>query len=579
MRISSSTARHRGRGSLGLNPGFEWQINKTLKLDGQANWTKSSFHRESPTVLPITPGSSGVTVNYNGASSTPSITTNIDLNNPANFIWAGGRVNQQEAFRDTETKRARANLTGATRPSTKTGLAFDDIRAGSARRTTRAPAGRLRNNPSLFLLGPNGAPACDGANTPGTSMAALYPGFGTGYTAGQTNPLTNRGSLIPLTALPSYLSPGPGGFVTIDWNRFSQDSHYGDFVATAPDVGSSNTGASAGYIREKDDRLLCRGQWRGDHPGLPLRYNAGLRYVKMAEQTVGGFISIPTPQRRAEPAERRQIRTSTRTERRVDRQRAALGQPGVEPGTGRGVPRLGLALDDARRPERAAPGHQLQLALGRRRHGRQRDAQAVPVEQPRLRNRVVHGRLGLHGGDTLRQEDQGVHDAAERGRPFLAAYGVTYDSLSPTQQAAINARGGPGTATVVLQRDTNADGYLKIKGLELSWVQPLDRFLWGVRGFGFSTNFTRILQSTTGGVSGAVALGVPKTTYNLVGYYENHGFMIRLSQTYRRKRSPPRTRTGSRRRRSVWTTTSRWTCRRASTWAMCWARPAISGPR
>jgi outer membrane receptor protein involved in Fe transport len=33
-------------------------------------------------------------------------------------------------------------------------------------------------------------------------------------------------------------------------------------------------------------------------------------------------------------------------------------------------------------------------------------------------------------------------------------------------------------------------------------------------------------------VSGAVALGVPETTYNITGYYEQHGFMIRLSQTF-----------------------------------------------
>jgi TonB-dependent receptor len=117
--------------------------------------------------------------------------------------------------------------------------------------------------------------------------------------------------------------------------------------------------------------------------------------------------------------------------------------------------------------------------------------------------------------------------------PFsaLAVLGVTYDSLSPTQQAAINARGGPGTATVVLTRATNADGYLKVKGLELSWVQPLDKIL-PIRGFGFSANYTRIKQTTSGGVSGAVALGVPETTYNITGYYEQHGFMLRLSQTY-----------------------------------------------
>ena len=117
--------------------------------------------------------------------------------------------------------------------------------------------------------------------------------------------------------------------------------------------------------------------------------------------------------------------------------------------------------------------------------------------------------------------------------PFtdLAAYGVTYDTLSPTQQAAINARGGPNTATVVITQSVNADGYLKVKGLEFSWVQPLDNIL-PVRGFGFSSNYTHIDQTTSGGVSGAVALGVPKKTYNITGYYEQYGYMIRLSQTY-----------------------------------------------
>jgi TonB-dependent receptor len=115
--------------------------------------------------------------------------------------------------------------------------------------------------------------------------------------------------------------------------------------------------------------------------------------------------------------------------------------------------------------------------------------------------------------------------------PFsaLAAYGVTYDTLSPTQQGSIDSRGGPNQATVVITQQVNADGYLKIKGLELGWVQPLDRIL-PIRGFGFSANYTKIDQSAEG--AGAVALGVPETTYNVTGYYEQHGFMARLSYTY-----------------------------------------------
>src|SRR4029077_6157253 len=71
-------------------------------------------------------------------------------------------------------------------------------------------------------------------------------------------------------------------------------------------------------------------------------------------------------------------------------------------------------------------------------------------------------------------------------QPFssLAAYGVTYDSLTQSQKDAINARGGPGSATVVLTRPRNAGGILQIQGTELGWVQPLDKWL-PVKGFGF----------------------------------------------------------------------------------------------
>ena len=35
------------------------------------------------------------------------IDSNVDLNNPANFGWAGGRVNIQDEKRETETKGGR----------------------------------------------------------------------------------------------------------------------------------------------------------------------------------------------------------------------------------------------------------------------------------------------------------------------------------------------------------------------------------------------------------------------------------------------------------------------------------------
>ncbi len=118
--------------------------------------------------------------------------------------------------------------------------------------------------------------------------------------------------------------------------------------------------------------------------------------------------------------------------------------------------------------------------------------------------------------------------------PFsaLAPFGVTYGTLTPNQQTAINSRGGPDVATVVLTRARNAAGELRIRGLELGWVQPLDKIL-PFRGLGINETATFITQSASGeGSNGFVALGVPNRTNNFSVYYENHGYMARLSHTF-----------------------------------------------
>jgi len=524
----------------GVNPGMEWKIGKDLKLDGMLNFTKSEFHRESPTVLPITRGSSGVTVEFTNGER-PSIRSNIDLNNPANFIWDGGRVNQQEEFRETETKGGRLNLTwGDKRFNVHGGLAYDEIeREIRARDNSGAwQAATCGNNPSVFVLGPNGGPACNGANTPGATAAALYPGFGTGYTAGQGSPasLTYRGSLIPLSALPSYLSPGPAGFITVDWNRFATDSRYGDFVNSAPEVGSSNTGASAGFINEKATAFYTEINGMADPWGMALKYNAGLRYVR-TEQTVGGFISIADPRNAVVPLLQNGgkypnidqfVYLETTYNNTLPSASAALNL----------TKDVVLRTSASRTMTRADP-NAIRPSINFSSPSADVGTLGNPALKPYLSDNLDVGLEWYTGGSgyvsatPFYKRIKGFTTNANTTLPFnaLAAFGINYDSLSPTQQAAINARGGPDAATVVITQSVNADGYLKVKGLELSWVQPLDRIL-PIEGFGFSANYTRIKQTTSGGVSGAVALGVPEKTYNLTGYYENHGFMFRISQTF-----------------------------------------------
>ena len=91
---------------------------------------------------------------------------------------------------------------------------------------------------------------------------------------------------------------------------------------------------------------------------------------------------------------------------------------------------------------------------------------------------------------------------------------------------AIDSRGGPDAATVVMTRPRNADGILRIRGLEVGWVQPLDKWLpW--RGFGFSETLTLIDQKATGeGTQGFVALGVTLIVaflYAAMGQGVEHG--------------------------------------------------------
>jgi TonB-dependent receptor len=524
----------------GVNPGFEWKLNKDFMLDGQANWTKSKFHRESPTVLPITRGSSGVTVNYTNDGGIPTMATNIDLNNPANFIWDGGRVNQQEEFRDTETKGIRGNLTwGDDKFNVKGGAAYDDIsRRIRARDNSGAwQAATCGNNPSVFVLGPNGGPACNGANTPGASAAALYPGYGTGYTAGAGSPssLTYQGSLIPQTSLANYMHAGPTGFITVDWDRFAADSHYQQFQSTAPEVGSSNTGASAGYVREKATGIYVEMNGAAKPWDMDFKYNLGVRYIR-TDQTVGGFISITDPRNAAQNLQNGGKYPN------IDQ--VVYLDSSYNNTLPSGTVALNLAKDvvlrgsASRSMTRADPNA---LRPGINFSSPSADVGTVGNEtlKPYLSDNLDLGIEWYTGGSgyvsatPFEKRIKGFTINQNITVPFtdLAVYGVTYDSLSPTQQAALNARGGPTQATVVLTRATNADGYLKIHGLELSWVQPLDKLL-PIPGFGFSANYTRIKQKTTGSVSGAVALGVPETTYNITGYYEQHGFMLRLSQTY-----------------------------------------------
>ncbi|RKE53797.1 MULTISPECIES: TonB-dependent receptor [unclassified Sphingomonas] len=529
-----------------INPGGEWEISDTLKLNLQGNYARSTFHRENPSVGLTTPLGVGNTVTYsNDGSGIPMIQSALDLNDPANFGWnPGSRVNISDERRLNKSKGARGDLTwGKPALNLKIGGAFDDVsRRISSNDNSQAYQNAVcGNNPSVFVASPNSQPPCEGLNAPGVIPAGYptYPGFGTGSTAGMTGPVTYGGSLVPNSAAPSYLTPGPAGFVTVDWPKFAAATNYDFYHDNSPESGASTTGASGGGIREVVKSAFATVNGEQDLGGNMLRFNVGVRYVNTI-QTITGRVSLPDP------------RNTTAT--------------GVALPDGSRYPNLVSIVSTRNVYSKWLPAatfaydvseHAVVRVAGSRTMTRPDPSAQLPgvnfgapsADQASIGNPALEpymstnidlgfeyytGREGVVSFNAFRKSIKGFTNTAISTVPFsnLSQYGITYDTLNPTQQIAINSRGGPGTAQVQVTSQVNVADKLTINGLEFQWVQPLD-FLTkniGITGFGFNANATVVDQTSKGA---ATAFGVAPFTYNITGYYEKHGVMLRVSTTSR----------------------------------------------
>lgn len=528
-----------------VNPGLDWEVSDRLKLSIQANYTRSTFHREIPTAGPVTALGTGVTVDYtanpNGA---PTIESSVDLNDPNNFVWNGGRLNMNDERRRNETKGVRGALTwGDERFNLQLGGNYDDVSRrirgfDNSQAWQNAVCG---GNPNVFMPGPNSQPPCLGAASvaPGTPGYPTYPGYGTGSTAGQTGSVNYGGSLIPVGQLPSFLMPGRAGFVTVDWDRFKQASNYDYFHDNMPESGGSNTGASGGLIREKSFATYFMAAGKQQVGDNDLRYNVGVRYVK-TDQTIEGRVSLADPRNTLpdgsslpDGSRYPSIVTLVRTSNSYDKWlpaatvaydigdlavvRAAYSKTMTRPDPAAQLPGVGFGDPSAATATIGNPALNPYFS----------DNLDFGVE-------LYTGQEGLVSVNAFRKSLTGFTTNQITTQPFsfLAQYGITYDSLNPTQAAAIDLRGGPDVATIQVQSQVNVPNKLTVNGLEFQWIQPLD-FLTesiGVRGFGFNANATIVDQRSDGP---AVAFGVAPFTYNLIGYYENGGVNLRVSTTFR----------------------------------------------
>jgi TonB-dependent receptor len=536
----------------GVNPGAEFVINEWISGDVQANYTKSTFRRESPTVLVITPPSSGITANYVNDGTIPVVTTNIDLNNPANFGWAGGgRVNLNGEERETETKGIRGSLLfgNKDRFSVRVGAAYDDTKRRITPFDNTNPWQNLicGNNPSVTLPAPNTSTTpCTGLNQPGATPPAgfpTFPGYGTNFTAGGS-PITYAGSVIPTAAVPGYLLPGDNGFITVDWEKFKSATNYDALLAQAAETGAGSSGANGGLIQEKVTGTFVEANGVIDIGESTLRLNGGVRYVR-TEQIVGGRVSVPDP--RNTLANGTQIPDGGRYPN-------IITFPTTTTRYSEFLPSVNVAFDLSRKavarasfsktltrpdPNALLPGASFVQPSA--------DVGTVGNNalDPYISTNIDLGFEYYTGGEgviavaAFRKSITGFTVNGLRTVPFsfLEPFGITVDSLTAAQRDALASRanGGPlSSVPIVIQQQVNADGKLKVNGLEFQITQPLD-FLTGfigVTGFGVQGNLTLIDQKGEGQGAPAVAIGVAPTTYTLTGYYEGNGLSARLTYTF-----------------------------------------------
>jgi TonB-dependent receptor len=587
---------------LSINPGGTWQINDNMKLDFQANASRSHFFRDSPTYLFTTcpsagngTGVPGCTAPAGGVSATfsnpmgaayPTITTNINLNDPANFQWNNARVNLQNDRRYTATSGAHLDYTwGGDRIALHAGAAYDD----AFRAITGIDASQLwqnaacGDNPNVFLPAPNTQPACRGLNVSGNiatvnaaspGQSPTYPSYGTGYSTGFPA-YSYGGSLVPQSALANYLVPGPTGFITANYGALAKASNYAAIDAAANAIPNAHAGVTEGYpfntasvvggnsgtIEEKNYGYYIQATGSEPIDGHNLRYNLGLRFVE-THQYITSPVTIVDPRNNAMTASLTAANPAL-----TPAQITALQDGSFYPNTFSFATQrkeYGSWLPSVNAVYEVSDNFQVRGALSRTMTRANPNsmisgvnfgdltAQSLTLGNPALKpfysNNIdvgfeyYTGGAGYFGFTAFRKGLAGFTTNQGITQPFsyLSQFGITYGSLNSNQTTALAGRGCTSDAncpaTILVTQPVNAPGILTVNGMEFDYVQPFDFLLdqFGLHGFGFNGNLTILDQKSSGSVP-AFATGVPPLSYNVTGYYDNDGISLRLSYVFNDK--------------------------------------------
>lgn len=475
-----------------INPSVKWQPTDDLTIDAQVNYSHSTFFREQPAFLYQTPRESGLEVYYDNTDGNPQpvITTNRDLGDPG-LGWRWYRVNAASVKRATTTRGAHIDLTWGDKDNNiKAGGAYD-----YASRTIRA-----YDNSPAFQTAVCGA-ICDGTtgSVPNSQLGQYL----------ERTPVNNFG----------HLAKGDVGYTSFirgNLKELMAATNYKSFRDSAPEVRGAVTGGATGDIAEKTFGGYVELNTLANVMDRDLRVNLGVRYFHTKQRVVGptqtatGLVDftdsasyddfLPSFNLAYDVTERLKLR-------------AAASRSMTRPDAGQLLP--GLTFTDP-------------------------SAQTASVGNPDLKPYTSNnidigaeyytGGIGYIGLSLFRKDVDGFTANTQSTVPFTSL-GLNFSDLTTTQQNAIYDRygpSGPTIAQVTLTRPVNLQNLL-LKGIELTWVQPLD---FALEGLGFSANGTYIKQSSD---SGLFAPGIAPYSYNVQLFYENYGASVSLNYVWNDK--------------------------------------------
>ncbi|MEO7497557.1 MAG: TonB-dependent receptor, partial [Massilia sp.] len=523
------------------NPGFEFRPTEKLTIDGHFNKTDSDFYRDMPSVLLATKSAPSIISYDNTASGQPPVYgSNINYNDPSQFGWyqsanslTGMRMDLFERTNTTHGARVNVNW-GDSDFSIKVGGSWDDIerryRGYSAADGWQNVVCANNMNYRFFPSNTATQGSCDGRNAPGVmaNAATLYPGFGTGSTAGVTTGLAYLGSVVPNNLVTNYARASDHGFITLDWDKFAKDTDYQYFRDNIHRAFQNNSG---GYIREVVEGTYVEVNGRANILGRTLRYNAGVRYAH-TEQTIGNLTAVADP-RNATLRQGGLYDVIGVWEYETTRYHNIMPSATFAYNI---TPKLIARASGSQSMTRANPADLKQTRVS----VNDQSVRTATATNPNLKafqsknldlgleyymTRESYVALGVFAKDITDRP------ATLKTMVSLADLDARFGTvgLTSAQQTAVDGGGGRALQILELSEPVNVDSKLKVRGFELTWQQNLD--MLPIKGFGLNANFTYTKQTDEAPGSSPVS-GVPPRTNNLTVYYERNGLSARVSRQY-----------------------------------------------